>query len=212
MAGGKDFVTVDISDLQSKINFLHDAMSQKRFENAMYGVVRETSRHVKAILKKDIPMEYYFKKGEIGKAVKSPELGFGATGGLVSCAVPVKGPRYTVGGNHVKAYGGWPGWNPPPYDVSFDIVTEGRSVLPEKMKNYGGQPPWINTRAKKKKGMNKVAFTREGKDRLPITPVKTIAIPQAVTNRSEEDIARDTLDYMGNRLDHRITTLLKNGR
>ena len=76
MANGERAIKVDISDLQNKINFLHDAMSFERFEKAMYGVVRETSRHVKAILKADIPVEYYFKKGEIGKAVGSPELGF----------------------------------------------------------------------------------------------------------------------------------------
>ena len=211
MAGGRTSISIDISDLQSKINFLHDSMSQARFEKAMYGVVRDTSRHVRAILKADIPIEYYFKKGEIGKAVGGPEMGFGAGGALTTCAIPIRGSRYTVGGNHVSARGGWPGWGPPPYRISFDIVTEGTSTLPERLKSYGGQPPWINTAAKKK-GMKKAAFTRLGKKRLPIMPVKTIAIPQAITNRSEEDIANDTLEYMGNRLDHRITALLKLGR
>ena len=210
MAGGRTTITVDISDLQGKINFLHDAMSQKRFENAMYGVVRETSKHVKAILRKDIPIDYYFKKSEIGQAVKSPELGFGATGGLVSCAVPVKGPRHSVGG-YFKAKGGHKGWNPPKYRISANIVTERPGTLPESMAGYGGQPPFRNTAARKA-GMKKVAFTREGEDRLPIKRVEGIAIPQAITNRSEDQIAEDTLEYMGNRLDHRITALMKFGK
>ena len=212
MADGAKGIYIDITDLQSKINFLHDSMSQKRFESAMYGVLRETARHMKAILKQDIPLEYVFSKGDIGKAVRSPEMGFDASGGMTSCAVPIVGARYTVGGNHVPATGGWPGWNPPKYDVSFNIVTSGPSVLPERLSSYGGQPAWKNTAARKKKGMNKAVFTRSGKPRLPIQPVKTIAIPQAITNRSEEDISRDTLEYMGNRLDHRITALLTFGK
>ncbi len=212
MAGGVTAVQLDMSDLQSKIEMLRNNMSQKRFENAMYGIIRDTSRHIKAILKADIPIEYYFKKGEIGKAVKGPQMSFGANGSLVSAAIPVTGARYTIGGNHVSAQGGWPGWGPPPYRISFNIVTQGTSVLPARLKNYGGQPAWRNTAIRKKKGMAKAAFTRAGKSRLPIMPVKTIAIPQAITNRSEEDIAKDTLEYMGNRLDHRITAMLKLGR
>ena len=210
MANGRTAVYVDIRDLQSKINFLHDSMSQTRFENAMYGVVRDTSRHVKAILRKDIPIDYYFKSSEISKSVGSPEMGFGVGGGLKSCAIPIKGPRHSVGG-YFKAKGGHKGWNPPKYRITANIVTERPGTLPESMAGYGDQPPFRNTAARKK-GMRKVAFTREGDDRLPIRRVEGIAVPQAITNRSEEHIAEDTLDYMGNRLDHRITALLKFGR
>ena len=64
MADYTRYLEIDASDLKDKINMLKDAMTPTQFQRAMYGVFKDTGRHVKQILKKDLPKQYYAKPAE----------------------------------------------------------------------------------------------------------------------------------------------------
>lgn len=208
MADYTRYLEIDASDLKDKINMLKDAMTPTQFQRAMYGVFKDTGRHVKQILKKDLPKQYYAKPAQIASAVKGPQLTFSA--GSVGCNIPIRDTRGSIGGRY-SASGGAHGWNSlkRKYRVKGRIVKAGQSVLPPEMKTYGGQPPFRNLSAKR---LNKVTFTRVGKKRGPIRAVYGIAIPQMPMNRSQEDVQKDILDYMENRLEHRFMALMRTGR
>lgn len=202
------YLEIDATDLQDKINMLKNAMTPTQFQNAMYGVFKDTGKHVKQILKKDLPTQYYVKPAQVASAVKLAQLTFGA--GSVGCNIPIRDHRGSIGGRY-SASGGAKGWESlkRKYRVKGRIVKSGQSVLPTEMRTYGGQPPFRNLSAKR---LNKVAFTRTGKKRGPIRAVYGIAIPQMPMNRSQDDVQKDILDYLENRLEHRFMALMRNGR
>ncbi|MBP3690899.1 MAG: hypothetical protein J6I74_06195 [Schwartzia sp.] len=195
--------------MMDKVNRLKNNMKPKQFENAMYGIFKETGRKTKTILKKDIPKDYHAKPREIGQAVKSPQLGFG--GGGVSCSIPVTGHRGSIGGRY-KASGGAKGWESlhKKYRITARVVKAGTTRLPKRMPgSYGGNPPFINTKAPK---LNGVAFTRKTEERFPIMKVVGIGIPQMPRTRSEPHVQRDLKVFLENRMEHRFQALILHGR
>ena len=204
------YLEIDASDLSSEIERLESVMQPKQFENAMYGIFKRTTRHVRMILKKDLPKQYRVKSSEIqaavstGTVVRSPGMGVG-------CTIPVRGPRGDIGGKY-KAFGGARGWESlhKKYRVRARIVKSGTSVLPGRMPgNYGGNPPFRNLAAPSLHGL---AFTRKTKERFPIMKVTGIAIPQMPPNRSEPDVQGDIKDYMQRQIEQRFRALIMNGR
>ena len=74
--------------------------------------------------------------------------------------------------------------------------------MPEVMNHQGGNPPFINTSAPK---LNGVAFTRTGKKtkngKDAIARVVGIGVPQMPINRAEDDIQKDVMDMLMDRLE-----------
>lgn len=204
---GSVYLEVDASELNSRIELLRSAMTEKQFNQAMYGIMRRTGGHVRNILKKDLPKQYEIKPGAVGKAVQNARVSTGTMG--VGCTIPVVGPRLSIGSGF-KASGGAHGWNSlhRRYRVKARIVRSATSTLPGHMSSYGGMPPFRNLGSK----LGKLTFTRAGKSRLPIMKISGIAIPQMPTNRSEGEVQGDIKRYMERQIEQRIYALLLNGR
>lgn len=209
MAGDGIYLDVDARDLKSKIDMLKLVMTDRQFENAMYGIFKRTGGHVKKILRSDLPKQYEIKPKEVGQAVKSPKVTSGALG--VGCSIPIVAARRSIGPGGFSASGGAHGWNSlrRKYRVKARIVKSGQSTLPAEASSYGGQPPFRNLSAKK---LNGLAFTRAAKGRLPIEKMTGIAIPQMPMNRSEADVQKDIKDYLEKEMERRLNALLKYGR
>ena len=206
---------IDASELNAKIQTLQAIMEPGKFNNRIAGVFRRSVGGIRKINKKDVPIKYYARATEIGSVFGYPRVSVGGAG--VSCTIPLRDRRK---GLSLKSHGrttfkvtqgGAPGWNIPQggYDISAQIVKAGESTLPELMKSYGGQPPFINTSASR---LNGLVFTRVGKDRwsggrwvkAKIRAVKAMAIPQMPMNRSEPEVQRDIKKLLEKRIVHEI--------
>lgn len=208
MAGAGYTIEIDASDLQEKIQKLQANMKPEQFTNAMHGIFNRTGSHVKTILRKDIPIYYHAKAGDISAAVKRAQV---TGGGLsVGCTIPIKDHRGSVGGRY-RAAGGAHGWQSlhRKYRVKAHVVKAGASTLPQSMPgSYGGNPPFRNFSAPK---LNGVAYTRKTKERLPIMKVESMAIPQMPQHRAEPDVQRDIKTYLEKQMDQRFRALIMNG-
>ena len=194
---------VDMSELRGTIAHLRAHTSDKLFARAMYRTFKETGRHVGAILKQDLPNQYYVKAAEIGQVVQKPIVNM--AGMNVACRIPLKGARKSIGGSF-SASGSAHGWQSvhKKYRVTARIVKGAASKLPAKMDSYGGMPPFRNIPS----NLGKATFTRTGKGRFPIKSVVGIAIPQMPMNRSAEEVEKDILDFTERRLMHYIEQIM----
>lgn len=208
MANPGVYLDIDASDLMDEINRLKAIMTPEQFNRAMYGIFQRTGRHVSTIMKKDLPQEYHVTGGEIGAAVKAPQMSMG--GGMVGCSIPIVGKRKNIGtGFSATGYRrGWRALTSGKYKVTAKIVKGGASTLPFSMGSYGGMPPFRNMPSK----LGKLTFTRAGKPRGPIEKVSGIGVPQMPMNRSQDQVQSDILEYMQQRIEARIMALIKNGR
>ena len=205
------YLEIDASDLDKEISRLRDVMTPEQFERAMYGIFNKTGGHVRRILREDLPHKYYAKGGEISSAVGGAKVTTGAGG--VGCAIPIRDTRKNIGSarHSFSATGGAHGWKSlkRKYRVKAKVVKDGVSVLPANASSYGGQPPFRNYSASK---LNNLAFTREGKSRLPIRKMEGIAIPQMPMNRSEPEVQKDIKVYLEREMERRFNALLMTGR
>lgn len=200
-------INIDDAEVRREIEFLRQRMTTKQFIQAMYGVFRDTGRHIGTILKQDLPPQYYVKAGDITATVKPPKMQMG--GNTVGCIIPLRGSRKSIGG-YYAASGSASGWQSvhKKYRVTARIVKGGQSKLPGTMDNYGGMPPFRNIPSK----LGNVTFTRGGGGRFPIQSVVGIAIPQMPMTRSRPDVERDIDEYLKARIHARVGALLANGR
>lgn len=191
------YLDVDVSDAMQLIEKLRAVHTKAEFEKLMYRAFGRTGRHVKTILKKDLPKEYNVKPSWIGNQVGSPNTTLG--GGLgVNCSIPIKGTRGVIGGTF-NASGGAHGWNAKnrKYRISAQILKGQRSTMPREMDHQGGNPPFRNLGS----SLGGVTFTRKTDERLPIARVAGISVPQMPLNRSEDDVQNDILDMLMKRLE-----------
>lgn len=202
MAGSKNTVIdVDMSDAKELVTRLQAVHTKKEFETLIARASRKTAGRVRKILQVELPRDYHVKKNKISKAVKSPQIQR-MRGIAVGCSIPIEGVRMAIGGDFAATGGrkGWKGITPGKrYKIKAKIVKTGQSVLPEKMKQVGGKPPFRNLSARK---LNNVAFTRKGDEKTPIQKIMGIAIPQMPMNRSKERIQQEVKEYMIARIEH----------
>ena len=206
------YLEVDATELQGEISRLRNVMKPETFEKAMYGIFSRTGKHVKTILRKDLPHEYNIKPAEVGRAVKNASVSKGILGG-VGCSIPVVDARRHIGGGGrgFTARGYKKGWNSlrgGPYKVKAQIYRGTWSNLPSTMQT--GYPPFRNIPSK----LGGLTFTGTGDRfaRRPIEPVMGIAIPQMPMNQSEPEVQEDIKNYMEERIRARFTAILVNGR
>lgn len=204
MATPSIYLEIDASELQGKINDLKAVVKPERFNQIMYSIFQRTGGHVKMILRKDLPVDYHVKAGQISSAVGNAQMTSSAGG--VGCAIPIRDSRGTIGGRY-GASGGAHGWNSlkRKYRVKGKVVKAGVSTLPTHMSSYGGQPPFRNLGSK----LGGLTFTRAGKGRFPIKKVVGIAIPQMPMNRSQAEVQQDILDYMKQRIEHEFMRAMR---
>lgn len=197
-------ITIDASDLMTKINRLRQNMTEVRFQRAMYTIFRRTGLHAKAILKKDLPQKYQVKAGAVGSTVKKPTITIGGAG--VGCIIPIQGPRLKIGSDY-KATGSARGWESlhKRYRVRAKIVKGRTSTLPARW--HTGFPPFRNMPSK----LNNIAYARTSRSPGPIDKLTGIAIPQMPMNLAEPLVQQDLKDYLEKQIDERMRWLVMSG-
>lgn len=180
-------IRIDARDCANKLTMLQAACKPERFNRALYRIYSRTGKHVRQILKTDLPHEYAVSPSKVGKAVGNATIvGMG-------CVIPVRDKRGNIGSQY-SASGGAHGWASlhRKYRVKARIVKSARSTLPKNVSSYGGQPPFRNLGSK----LGKLTFTRAGKARGPILRVSGIAIPQMPMNRSQDEVQKDIGNFL----------------
>lgn len=207
----KLYLDVDVSHLARTVEALKEAHTQKEFELLMYRAFKRTGQRVRTILKTDIPKKYKAKPTWIGQNVGNPKTQIGGTGGsAVSCTIPLRGARGTMGTGakfHAAGPRGRRSKGKKAYKITAQIVKSGNTILPAKMpeKTYGGQPPFLTASGKIKKGL---VFTRKTKNRLPIIRVAAIGVPQMPMNRSADEVQGEIADTLFKRMMHEHERLI----
>ena len=191
-------IDVDISDLKDGVEKARTFMSQQNFQKLIYRTVSETGKHVKAIVGKDVPPFYEASKSWVQKGVQSPQTSFGNEGLGVTCVIPLEDKRGTAGGKFKATGGTYAPRKGRRQKIYIRTVKGKKSLLPEKMANQGGNPPF-RVRGGSAKGM---VFTRRTKERLPIVRVVGLGTPQMPANLAQPRVKEDIFDYMRKRLEH----------
>ena len=190
-------VNIDASDCIAKLSMLQAACKQERFDRALYRIYSRTGKHVKRILKEDLPKQYQVTPGMVGKTVGDVSIaGMG-------CTIPVRDSRGSIGGRY-GASGGAHGWNSlrRKYKVKARIVKGGASILPGTV--MAGYPPFRNLGS----SLGGLTFSRTSKKRGPILKVSGIAIPQMPMNRSEGDVQEDIKEFLMAQIEHEFMNVM----
>lgn len=94
-------ITIDASDLISKVNFLRSRLTPERANTVLRWACSNTARRVKPILKKEIPKEYYATPSWIGSNVKGMQMSSG--GGGINCVIPIIGKKAQLADDSMRA-------------------------------------------------------------------------------------------------------------
>lgn len=195
---------IDIHELNELTNMMASKLTAQNFDKLMKRTMTEVGRRAKTPIKEAVVQQYEVKKSWVGQAIKEPKVGGAGTD--VFCKIPLAGKKGTIGGTfHAK--GGAHGWNVrsgKKYKISTKIVKGQTGKLPDAMSHQGGQPPFRNLSSSK---IGKIAFTRKGKDRLPIASVSGLAMPQMPMNRAKPRTERKILELAMDRTMHNFEHL-----
>lgn len=206
MAGRNSVFTVDVSDVQAKLNQLRPLMTEENAKAFERRVVSETGKKVKSIVSTDVPKKYHIKKGVVASDIKRPRMGGGA--GEIACSIPIEGKKHIIGGKVFPARGGRKGWKGiragKRYKITASIVKDHRSTLPTAMSDQGGNPPFRNLSAP---DLNRATFVRKPgagspPHNTPLARVVGLAVPQMPMNRSQDEVQKDIQEYMIKRIEH----------
>lgn len=175
-------IDIDTSELEDTLAFVRSRLTDKQMETVMRRVFRRTGKHVRTIVKRDIPKHYEVTAGAVSSETRAPQIA------SMSCKVPIVGPRRTIG-VQFKAKGQARGWESlhKKYKVQAKIIkgtwttTEGN--------NFRNIPS----------SLGKQAFQRFGR-RLPIKKTLGPAIPEMANHLAEPDIQKDVLELMEKRV------------
>lgn len=206
----KDYLNIDISDTKELFSALRAVHTRQNFEKLMRSAIIRTGKHVKTIVSRDVPKHYEVTQKQVRQHIGGVRVGkdLGTLG--IGCSIPIDGKHLSIGGGF-KASGGARGWSGiekgKRYKITAKIVKSGPSTLPEEMKNQGGQPPFRNLSARK---LNGVTFTRVSGDKgAKIAKVVGLSVPQMPVNRAEDDVQRDTVEYLMKRMEHEHERVMK---
>lgn len=198
------YMKIDISRAKETLDSLRAVHTEREFRNIVYSAFKQTGKFTRTRVKRAIPLDYEVTEKEVYKRIGMAKTTIGGGGIGVSCCIPIKGTRLSIGGGFPAA-GGAPGWSAKGkrYKISAQITKQKASILPDAMEHQGGYPPFINTAAP---DLNGVAFTRTGKKtkdgKDAIAKVVGIAVPQMAINRSEDRIQKAVADKLIERLEH----------
>ena len=190
-------ITIDGKDCVDKLTMMAARCKPERFERALYRIYSRTGKHVKTILKDDLPHEYVISPAKVGKTVGDVTIvGWG-------CTIPVRDSRGDIGGQY-GAVGGAHGWNSlkRKYNIKARIVRAGQSTLPGKV--MAGYPPFRNLGS----SLGNLTYARSSKERGPLLKVEGIAIPQMPMNRSEAEVQEDIKQFLMAQIEHEFMNVM----
>ena len=199
LTGANVSLYIDASDLQQKVELCRSVLSKKGFEKLMYRTFNEVGRRAKTPIAKETVEKYQVTQAWVRSQIGSPKI---SIGGNVTLAIPLKGHKGSIGGRFHAATRkrGKVGKKSVSGKIVAHIVKGESSVMPDVMKNQGGNPPFM---------ANGVAFTRRGPDRLPIVSVKGLAVPQMPLNRAASPTQDRILELAEERLEHNFQYMFK---
>lgn len=201
MALGRSLVTVELGDLRSTILKMRRQLTPEQFNRLMHDTLYDAGRRAKTIVKRAASKDYAVGPNWIGGHIGRPKMSGG--GSETTATVPVNGvrgilgPRYKLAGRirPTKAKG-------KRYKISARILRGKVSTLPSVLPHQGGNAPFVATG----NGGVRMVFTRH--DRKMVR-VPGVAVPQMITNQSEDEIQDELLDYIEKRLDHHFERMLR---
>lgn len=201
MANG--LIYVDMDHVRKLLDQMDLHLNRRQMAETTKKAVRQTVKDFRtnraknggeSIMYKGTKKRYVLKKTVVNKPIGAPSIH--TSNGGIQCSIPIREARGKIG-SHAKAIykskDGLPGWASltKKYRIHTKMLNGKDTVLPKQLPaRYGGQPPFINTKAPK---LNNIAFTREGKARLPIRPVTGIAIPQMPVHKNVEPTIRTAI-------------------
>lgn len=203
---GNNYLTIDTSDLEEKLDLMRLVLKQKQFEQIMYRTFRETGKKAKSLVAKEVQDDYAVTQGWVKSGIGQYKLSFGGEF-PVTCTIPLTGTKGMIGptfkmsqpskyyGRKVKGVLK----RPKAPKIYARIVKGQTSALPATMQRQGGNPPFIA------KGM---VFTRRTSKSKPIVRVVALGVPQMPLNRSGPDIQDALLEQVSSRLDHHFERML----
>ena len=202
----KIYLDIDVSSAKETIAALRKVYTEAELRRMVYSAFKRTAQYTRTAVKRILPQEYHVTQKVVGKHIGQPVIKMGGIGLGVSCVIPIKGKRLSIGGSF-KARGGMPGWSAvragKRYKITAKIVRDGNSTMPGTMEHQGGYPPFINTVAPK---LHNAAFTRTGRKtkngKDAIAKVVGIAVPQMPMNRSKEEVEDAVAKKLIERLEH----------
>ncbi len=180
---------LDVSDVQRMANQLRQFMSEAAFKTMLRRTVSNTGRKVKSIIRKEVPKIYQADGGWVASAVGAPRNG---GGGGISCVIPIKGSRGTLGSRFPAQGGGKAG-------VQAMLLRGSWSSLPSHLPHQGGNPPFF--------AMG-IVMTRKTNRSHPIVRVSGLAVPQMPMNRSRASVENEIINYMGKELERQFNLLV----
>jgi hypothetical protein len=199
--GSGAYLNVDMSDLQRTIDLLRGIMTKTQFEQLIRRTFNEVGKKSRTLISSQIPRQYRVTKKWVAPHIGSAKIEIGGFS-RVTCTIPLSGHKGSIGGTFY-ATGGYNNRR-----IKARIIRGPMTTLPLTMKNQGGNPPFINPKSAK---LNGVAFTRRGKDRLPIVKVVGLGAPQMPLNRSADAVQDSLLEYAGQRLERNFLYMFGKG-
>lgn len=184
--GGGAYLTVDSSELAARIAFLRETLTKSQFERLLHRTFNEVGTRSKPLINRPVTKDYAVTKKWVNDKIGKYQLSYGMAG--VNCVIPLSSKKGTIGGRFAASRG------EESERITASILRSKQSVLPSKMKNQGGNPPFI--------GKNGVAFTRRTSERLPIVRVVGLGVPQMPLNQSKDEVRKNILDLAWERLEH----------
>lgn len=215
MAGinvGRGVISIDVSQALTTVNQLGKNMKKENFDKCLEYTIKDTgNRAVKKFIKQEIPQEYAVTTSWVGSKVQNAKYAGG--GGSISCVVPVKGERGTLGGifsagggtvqkGRAKKNGmALKKLKNKKSTITAQILRGKTSVLPGTLPNQGGNPPFRMPTGP--------VMTRTKSTSLPIARVVGRAVPQMVDKHFESRIQKPIEDYIVKRFQENAKRFLK---
>lgn len=209
------FWELDISQALDAIEVLKKDLSPEEFKNAMTHTLHDTARRSRTIIDKAVRNKYEVKSKWVLSKIGNYKIREG--GNSVMCIIPINSDRGGIGSTfrlmgdpmytnaHYalgfigkdKAYGRLSGKRAAKaMTITAKIVKEKNSIIPQTMPvktPYTGRPSFVA------KG---IAFTRKTDARLPIVPIKGLAVPQMPEQRARPEVEEKICLLMEERFVH----------
>lgn len=188
-------------------NVLFPADTVQKAYDLMLSDVRS---RLPAKITKAVTGVYSIKQSEVREAGESAQKTAQITKGKPIVNIRMDGLTMTYQGRrltlaHFKLY---PGGQPAKrkYKVKATIFKGRRVTI-----NGKRTPPFVAPTSLANAGATWIAFTRLGKERLPIAPIRTVSIPQMMENETVAEVINAEKDKLVlDRFQHHIDRLVKN--
>lgn len=165
---------LDVSQALAAIAKLKKDLSPEQFNRVMTRTLDEVGRRSHTIIDREVRKKYEVKSSWVLSKIGKHKIYM--SGGGVTCIIPIKGDRGSVGGTF-KTYS-WKRGTKARAKIVKSNTTEIPAVMPNKTP-YTGRPSFQ---------VGGLVFTRKTDERLPIVNVKGLGVPQMPEQRARPEV------------------------